>query len=442
MPKGVPRGRRWSGRGRRWRLLPGADPAQVLFTSGGTESAAAILTPGMRRAGEAGATRLLVGAAEHPCVLEGHRFEAARVERVAVDGDGVLCLSDLRRRLDAGEGETVLLSLQAANNETGVIQPVAKAAALVRERGGLLHTDAVQAAGKMPLRLADLGADAVTLSAHKIGGPKGVGAVVLASDRIEIAERLLRGGGQERGRRAGTENLPGIVGFGAAAEIAGRDLPSEASRLAALRDEAEAELLRLAPDAAIFGRAAERLPNTLAFAVPGLKAETALILFDLDGVSVSSGSACSSGKVKRSHVLDAMGVEPALAEAPSGSVSAGIRAGRTCFALRRRAKRSLRPYMHGRRRRPEGSVAFRFRQPAALEAVRGRRRECLPCRRRSSASARSTSISTSTASSPRSRWTRPRRACRRTSSASSRRRRASRPGCWTGGSTPTGAGAP
>jgi cysteine desulfurase len=293
--------------------LAGADPAQVLFTSGGTESAAAILTPGMRRVGEAGATRLLVGAAEHPCVLEGHRFEAARVERVAVDGDGVLCLSDLRRRLDAGEGETVLLSLQTANNETGVIQPVAKAAALVRERGGLLHTDAVQAAGKMPLRLADLGADAVTLSAHKIGGPKGVGAVVLASDRIEIAERLLRGGGQERGRRAGTENLPGIVGFGAAAEIAGRDLPSEASRLAALRDEAEAELLRLAPDAAIFGRAAERLPNTLAFAVPGLKAETALILFDLNGVSVSSGSACSSGKVKRSHVLDAMGVEPALA---------------------------------------------------------------------------------------------------------------------------------
>jgi cysteine desulfurase len=293
--------------------LAGADPAQVLFTSGGTEAAAAILTPGMRRAGEAGATRLLVGAAEHPCVLEGHRFEAARVERVAVDGDGVLCLSDLRRRLDAGEGETVLLSLQAANNETGVIQPVAKAAALVRERGGLLHTDAVQAAGKMPLRLADLGADAVTLSAHKIGGPKGVGAVVLASDRIEIAERLLRGGGQERGRRAGTENLPGIVGFGAAAEIAGRDLPSEASRLAALRDEAEAELLRLAPDAAIFGRAAERLPNTLAFAVPGLKAETALILFDLNGVSVSSGSACSSGKVKRSHVLDALGVAPALA---------------------------------------------------------------------------------------------------------------------------------
>jgi cysteine desulfurase len=294
--------------------LVGADPAQVLFTSGGTEAAAVVLTPGLRRAGEAaGATRLLVGAAEHPCVLEGHRFEAARVERVAVDGDGVLCLSDLRKGLASAEGETVLLSLQAANNETGVIQPVAEAAALVRERGGLVHADAVQAAGKVPLRLADLGADALTISAHKIGGPKGVGAVVLASDRLEIAERLLRGGGQERGRRAGTENLPGLVGFGAAAEIAARDLASEASRLAALRGEAEAELLRLAPDAVIFGRAVERLPNTLAFAVPGLQAETALILFDLNGVSVSSGSACSSGKVKRSHVLHAMGVEAALA---------------------------------------------------------------------------------------------------------------------------------
>jgi cysteine desulfurase len=294
--------------------LAGADPARVLFTSGGTEATAIVLTPGLRRVGEGGAGRLLAGAAEHPCVLEGHRFEAGQAERVAVGSDGALCLSDLRRRLEARERETVLLSLQTANNETGVLQPVVEAAALVRDHGGLVHTDAVQAAGKVPLRLADLGADAMTLSAHKLGGPKGVGAVVLASERIEIADRLLRGGGQERGRRAGTENLAGIAGFGVAAEISMRDLASESTRMATLRDEAEVELLRVVPNAVIFGRAVERLPNTLAFAVPGLKAETALILFDLNGVSVSSGSACSSGKVKRSHVLDAMGVEPALAQ--------------------------------------------------------------------------------------------------------------------------------
>jgi cysteine desulfurase len=304
-----------------------ADPARVLFTSGGTEAVAVVLTPGLRRVGGEGAGRLLVGAAEHPCVLEGHRFKASRTERVAIAGDGRLCLSDLCRRLDAGEGETVLLSLQTANNETGVLQPLGKAAALVRERGGLVHTDAVQAVGKLAVRLADLGADALTLSAHKLGGPKGVGAVVLASDRIEIADRLLRGGGQERGQRAGTENLAGIVGFGVAAEVAARDLAFDAARLAALRDEAEAELLRIAPDAVIFGRTVERLPNTLAFAVPGLKAETALILFDLNGVSVSSGSACSSGKVRRSHVLDAMGVEPSLA-AGAIRVSFGWNSGR------------------------------------------------------------------------------------------------------------------
>lgn len=293
--------------------LVGADPRNVIFTSGGTEAANAVLAPGLRRRGAAGAVRLLAGAGEHPCVLDGHRFASEAFERIPLDSDGVVDLSWLAARLRRGAGEGVLVSIQAANNETGVLQPVAEAARLVREHGGLLHTDAVQAAGKIPLAMSALGADALTLSAHKLGGPKGVGAVVLASDEVEL-DRLVRGGGQERGRRAGTENVAGIVGFGAAAEIAARELEPEGQRLCRLRDACEAELRRIAPEAVIFGASVERLPNTLAFAIPGVRAETALIRFDLEGVGLSSGSACSSGKVKLSHVLEAMGVPRPLAE--------------------------------------------------------------------------------------------------------------------------------
>jgi len=296
--------------------LVGAAPKNVIFTSGGTEAANTVLTPAFRGSGEpAGASRLIVGASEHACVLHGHRFAPDSVERVAVDQEGVVDLQALEERLDHAP-ERALVSLQAANNETGVIQPVSEAAARVRARGGLLHCDAVQAAGKVELDLASCGADALTLSAHKLGGPKGVGAIVLAGEGIEIG-RLVRGGGQERGRRAGTENVAAIAGFGAAAALARQDLYGEANRLGRLRDACERAVRRLAPDATIFGERAERLPNTLAFAVPGLKAETALIALDLDGIAVSSGSACSSGKVGRSHVLEAMGVAPALA---SGAV--------------------------------------------------------------------------------------------------------------------------
>jgi cysteine desulfurase len=224
-----------------------------------------------------------------------------------------LDLGWLAERLEQGEGRA-LVSMQAANNETGVVQPVAEAAALVHERGGLLHSDAVQTAGKIPCDINAFGADVITLSAHKLGGPKGVGAIVLASDRIEIGDRLVRGGGQERGYRAGTENVAGIAGFGVAASLAATERDNYAAATRRLRDTAEARLRALAPDAVIFGAGAERLPNTLAFAIPGIRAETALIRFDLEGVAVSSGSACSSGKVKRSHVLAAMGIEPALAE--------------------------------------------------------------------------------------------------------------------------------
>jgi len=294
--------------------LVGARAKNVIFTSGGTEAANLVLTPGFRRLGQQGAARLLTGAAEHPCVLNGHRFPEGAVEAIPVDARGILDLAWLAARLEKAAGERVLVSVQLANNETGVIQPVAEAARLVHAHGGLVHTDAVQAVGRTPVSMEELGVDALTLSAHKLGGPKGVGALVLASDQFEIADRLIRGGGQEKGFRAGTENVAAIAGFGAAAEIALAGLQQEGDRLRALRDEAEAALLRIAPEAVVVGAQAERLPNTLAFAIPGLKAETALIAFDLAGVALSSGSACSSGKVKRSHVLDAMGVEPALAE--------------------------------------------------------------------------------------------------------------------------------
>ena len=294
--------------------LVGAAANNVIFTSGGTEAANAVLTPSLHRRGEPGATLLLVGAAEHACVLQGHRFPAAAVEHIPVDRDGVVSLHWLGERLGQAAAQRVLVSIQAANNETGAIQPVTEAARLVHAAGGLLHTDAVQAAGRVPLSIGTLGSDVLTLSGHKLGGPAGTGAIVLASDRIEIGERLIRGGGQERGQRAGTENAAGIVGLGAAAAAAAADLVAETARLCALRDACEREVRRLAPGAVVFASRAERLSNTLVFAVPGLRAETALIAFDLDGVAVSSGSACSSGKVRRSHVLDAMGVEPALAE--------------------------------------------------------------------------------------------------------------------------------
>ncbi|MGF9757380.1 cysteine desulfurase family protein [Microvirga sp. 0TCS3.31] len=294
--------------------LVGAKAKNVVFTSGGTEAANLVLTPGFRRLGQPGCTRLFLGAAEHPCVLNGHRFPSEAAEIIPVDANGILDLEWVGAHLKEAGNERVLVSVQLANNETGVLQPVAEAARIVHEHGGMIHTDAVQAAGKIPVDIAELGVDVLTLSSHKIGGPKGIGAVILASDQFEIAERLIRGGGQEKGFRAGTENVAAIAGFGAAAEIALASLAQEAERLRALRDEAETLVRRIAQDTVVVGAQAERLPNTFAFAIPGLKAETALIAFDLAGVALSSGSACSSGKVKRSHVLDAMGVEPALSE--------------------------------------------------------------------------------------------------------------------------------
>jgi cysteine desulfurase len=204
------------------------------------------------------------------------------------------------------------VSIQAANNETGVIQPVEAAAALVHAAGGLLHVDAVQVAGRIPFDIGRSGADLVTVSAHKLGGPHGVGALIRRSPALHFAEPLLRGGGQERGARAGTENVAGIAGFGAAAAAAAAAMGADGERMRVLRDRLEAGLSGGGPTI-VFGRHASRLPNTSLFAAPGIRAETALINLDLDGFAVSSGSACSSGKVTVSHVLTAMGVPAALA---------------------------------------------------------------------------------------------------------------------------------
>ncbi|MBV9077816.1 MAG: cysteine desulfurase [Methylobacteriaceae bacterium] len=292
--------------------LVGARPADVLFTSGGTEANATALRPGALARDGSGATRLLVGATDHASALAGHGFGDA-AEMLPVDREGRVDLAALDAALARGGGAVTLVSLALANSETGVLQDAPAIAERVRAGGGLLHLDAVQAAGRLPVSFAELGADALSLSAHKLGGPLGAGALVLAPGRAGPNLPLIRGGSQEHRRRAGTENGPAIAGFGLAARLAGRGLAAERERLAGLRAAAEREIRRIAPDAVVFGDGAPRLPNTLAFAVPGLPAETALIALDLDGVAVSSGSACSSGKVGRSHVLAAMGVAPELA---------------------------------------------------------------------------------------------------------------------------------
>jgi cysteine desulfurase len=291
-------------------LAVGAKAQDVVFASGGTEANALALTPGLRREGGEPAQRLLVSAIEHPSVLAGGRFPTGEIGTIRVNGDGLVDLAHLRAVL--ASGPPALVSVMLANNETGAVQPVSEVADVVHEAGSLLHVDAIQALGKIPIDINRLKADLVTLSAHKIGGPKGVGAVVLADD-VRGLEPLLRGGGQELGRRAGTENVAGIAAFGAAANAAMATLGGDAVRLEGLRNGLE-QGLRQTSGMIVFSEDAPRLPNTTLFTVPGLKAETAVIGFDLAGIAVSSGSACSSGKVQPSHVLDAMGFPRDLAQ--------------------------------------------------------------------------------------------------------------------------------
>ena len=288
----------------------GALPRNVVFTSGGTEANALALAPGLRRGSGHQVERLLVSAIEHASVLAGGRFRPEAIAPVGVTPSGLLDLDQLRAML--GDGSPALVSVMLANNETGAVQPVAEAAEMIHAADGLLHVDAIQAFGKIPFDINFLGADLVTLSAHKIGGPKGVGAVVLAEGMLGF-EPQLRGGGQELGRRAGTENVAGIAGFGAAVKAAMEALGADAIRLEGLRNRLE-NGLRDTKDVIVFADGVPRLPNTTLFTALGLKAETAVIGFDLAGVAVSSGSACSSGKVQPSHVLEAMGFGPELAQ--------------------------------------------------------------------------------------------------------------------------------
>ncbi len=330
------------------------DASQVYFTSGGTEAANWLLQP-------RGDETLAVCIVEHPCVLSGHRFEPGKLQAVPVLEDGAIDLDALEAALSPGSAAAV----QAANNETGVVQPTAEIAEIVHSKGAVLICDAVQAVGRLPLRELK-GADVLFFSAHKFGGPKGAGAAVVRNPAFAPAP-LLKGGGQERRQRSGTENVPGIAGLAAALEVAVSEQATFAARAQALQNSLECGIRDIAPDAVIFGLSsagvfqhgapngrisphpvllpmgegtpelpaaeilasplprgegqgegselrvcANRLPNTTCFAVPGKSAELSLIAFDLDGVAVSSGSACSSGKVERSHVLAAMGVSAEL----------------------------------------------------------------------------------------------------------------------------------
>lgn len=278
--------------------LTGASPAEIVFTGSGTEANNLALSGGAY-------DHVLVSAVEHDSVLKAR----ADAHFLKVTETGMVDLENLDSRLSAQTG-TSLVSVMTANNETGVRQPIERIAELTREHGAVLHTDAVQAAGKISLDRAILGVQMISLSAHKLGGPQGVGALIVTDD--VALQPLLKGGGQERSRRAGTENVAGIAGFGVAAELALQDL-NAGQVTASLRDRLETEILSISPETRIVGHNSERLPNTSCLTMPGVDSETQIMSLDLAGVMVSAGSACSSGKVATSHVLTAMGLSDAEA---------------------------------------------------------------------------------------------------------------------------------
>jgi len=276
--------------------LVNVESKQVVFTGGGTEA------NNLAIFGTA-PERLIVSAIEHDAVLAAAHSTDMPVTLASAGADGVV---DVAAFDAAGPG--TLVSLMLANNETGVLQPVAELAARAKARGALVHCDAVQAAGKIPVDFAALGVDLLTLSAHKLGGPQGVGALIVR-DGIDL-DPVQRGGGQERGLRAGTENVAGIAGFGAAAAACD---PAAYAAIHALRDAMERRLLEIAPEVMVFGASRPRLANTTCIRMPGVLAETQVMALDLAGLAVSAGSACSSGKVRPSHVLTAMGHDEAAA---------------------------------------------------------------------------------------------------------------------------------
>lgn len=270
-------------------------PAEIVFTSGGTEANSLVMHGG-------NFDRVLASAVEHDSVLKAARH----CELIPVDSDGVVDLAALERMLASSE-ERALVSVMFANNETGVLQPIAEIVKLARAAGAFVHCDAVQGAGKLPVEMHALGVDYISLSAHKLGGPQGMGALIVRDSAPFASDR--RGGAQEANRRAGTENVAGIVGFGVAAVESKNGLPTDG-----LRRELESALKAIAPTARVYGEAAKRLPNTVCISMPGVKAETQVMALDLAGVAVSAGAACSSGKVTRSRVLEAMGVSPEEAD--------------------------------------------------------------------------------------------------------------------------------
>lgn len=288
----------------------GTKPRNLVFTSGATEAANLILTPFLQRSQtDAPFDRLLLSAGEHPAVLLGHRFAPDRVDKVPLTAEGALSLEALSCLLQRNKGQRALLALQAANNETGARQPTQAAAELIHGAGGLMICDATQAMGRVETTFAATGADALFFSSHKIGGPAGVGALAFADETLHIREALLRGGGQESGRRAGTENVAAIAGFAAAFAAAKETMVEEAERLGGLRDRLEEKVEESWPEAMFLAASGPRLPNTSAFQTPGAKAHTLLMALDMEGIALSTGSACSSGKVRPSHVLAAMGLE-------------------------------------------------------------------------------------------------------------------------------------
>jgi len=303
--------------------LCGAHTAQVVFTSGGTESNVIALRPDWlsKLPGYApGEARLFTSAIEHPSAYQGGGFRAEQITRLPVTGDGVVDLDAAKERISGhADDAPFMVSVMSANNETGAVQPIGELGEIVRAAGGVLHCDAVQTVGRMPVDVTTLGADLVSVSAHKFGGPKGAGALIVVRDELHNPAPVMHGGGQERGRRAGTENFPAIAGFGAAAQAVQRefDAGEGIAAVEALRDRLEAGLREVAPDAWVAAGNGSRLPNTTCVAVPGLHGETLVIAMDLEGIAVSAGSACSSGKVERSHVLDAMGLDN---ETASGAI--------------------------------------------------------------------------------------------------------------------------
>lgn len=285
--------------------LVNAAPANVTFTSGGTEANHLALHAAL----SLGVTRILVSSIEHDAMRAPAEASGLPLTLIPVDRHGVVDLAALTQELASVEGKPLVI-LMLANNETGVIQPVATAARLTHDAGGLIISDAVQAAGKSSIDLVALGVDLLTLAGHKIGAPMGVGALVHRKGLAIAALQI--GGGQEQRRRAGSENVSAIAGFGAAACVA-RQHFSDMSRLRAMRDAFELRMAADFPDLVVFGKDAERLPNTSYFAMPGLDAERLLMALDLDGIAVSAGAACSSGKIGKPRVLDAMGVDDMIA---------------------------------------------------------------------------------------------------------------------------------